>query len=272
MLELFNKYRDTESYQEALLVGRNLFNKNPGNAAVFNEYFSLLCEQSQSSANTIDSRRQFISQAEVALAFFSENAELDAARVEEIKSFEGKLTTIVNAFNEEVDKENALAADKTSKENNDGLALLEKLRDKLRGLSNKQEFDKVLGQIGDIDNVIDKDAFDTQQQERYSNLTKTCTETINMKLAAFERNENVSYNQQAVEAFKKTFDFFRTNDYSNENHKEIMRGFFAYDASRLFNEALVYYNHVYSYILSKMDDDEKFILTKYAVLSERKEG
>lgn len=272
MLELFNMYKNSGSYTEALMVGRNLFNKNSSNAIVFNEYFDLLCSQAQSFANAIDERRQFISRAEVALAFFSENVDLNTEQVEKIKAYEAQLTTIVKKFNDEVDKQNALVAAKTSKENNEKLALIEKLYKKLQKLSNKQEFDKALEQIGGIDNIFDKNAFDTPQQERYAQLTKLCTEVINKKLATFERNENVNYNQQAIEAYKRVFDFFRANEYNNPNHKEIIKNFFAFDASRLFNETLVYYNHVYSYILSKMNDDEKFTLTKYAVISDRKEG
>ena len=184
MLELFNKYKASGSFTEALMVGRNLFNKNSGNATVFNEYFSLLCFQAQSVANPIAARRQFISQAEVALAFFSENAELDAAQVSEIHAREAQLTAIVKTFNEEINKQNALAADKSSKDNKERLALLEKLYNKLRSLSDKQEFDKVLGQIGSIDNILEKDAFDAPQQEFYTRLTKLCTEVINKKLAS----------------------------------------------------------------------------------------
>lgn len=43
-----------------------------------------------------------------------------------------------------------------------------------------------------------------------------------------------------------------------------------FDASRLYNETLVYYNHVYNYILNELSDEEKFTLTKYAVMCERK--
>jgi len=271
MLELFNKYKASGFFTEALMVGRNLFNKNSGNADIFNEYFNLLCFQAQNAANTVADRRQFISQAEVALAFYSENTDLNEAKVKEIQAREAQLTGIVKIFNEEIDKQNTLVADKTTKDNNERLHLLEKLNIKLQNLSNKQEFDKVLGQIGSIDNILEKDVFCTSQQERYNQLTKHCTEAINKKLAVFERNENINYNQKAIEAYKSTFDFFKANE-NNENHMKIVERFFSFDASRLFNETLVYYNHVYSYILSKMNDDEKFILTKYAVMSERKEG
>lgn len=47
---------------------------------------------------------------------------------------------------------------------------------------------------------------------------------------------------------------------------------FAYDAGRLFNETLIFYNHVYSYIFNKLDDNGKLELTKYSIECERKQG
>jgi hypothetical protein len=46
---------------------------------------------------------------------------------------------------------------------------------------------------------------------------------------------------------------------------------FSYDASRLTNETLIYYNHVYNYILSKLNDEEKLTMTKLSIIAEKKE-
>ena len=270
MIELFMEYKNSSSYTEALLLGRNLFNKNPDNITIFNEYFNLLCLLASDASNSITDRRQYISQAEVCLAFFSENAELDKAAVEDIKIREKKLTTLVSAFNDEVDKQNAAMVKEAERLNDEKLTLLEKLVNKLQNTTEQKEFDKVVGQIGDIDNILGKDSLDKPRQERYTRLTQRCTGIIKEKMSAFEKQKNVDYNLRAIEAYQRTFNFFKTNDHENNKHAEIMKNFFAFDTSRLFNETLVYYNHVYSYILSKMNDDEKFILTECAIISERK--
>lgn len=44
---------------------------------------------------------------------------------------------------------------------------------------------------------------------------------------------------------------------------------FSYDASKLFNETLIYYNHVYSFIFNKLDDNGKFRLTQISIDSEK---
>ena len=54
------------------------------------------------------------------------------------------------------------------------------------------------------------------------------------------------------------------------NHKEVLKGLFVYDASRLYNETLVYYNYVYNYVLGKLSDEDKFLMTKFAIMCERR--
>ena len=71
------------------------------------------------------------------------------------------------------------------------------------------------------------------------------------------------------EAYEKVFNMFKNNEVA-DSHKEVIKGLFSFDASRLYNETLVYYNHVYNYILNKLSDEDKFALTKYAILSEKR--
>jgi len=41
--------------------------------------------------------------------------------------------------------------------------------------------------------------------------------------------------------------------------------FFIFDTSKLFNESLVYYNHVYSMIFQEVNDNLKYKLTEWAI-------
>lgn len=43
MLSLFEKYKNDGKITEALLVGRNLFNRNSGDEIIFSAYFEYLC-------------------------------------------------------------------------------------------------------------------------------------------------------------------------------------------------------------------------------------
>ena len=89
-----------------------------------------------------------------------------------------------------------------------------------------------------------------------------------------EHKDNVLYNQKAVDAFASAFKQFKDNEAKYKNHTQLYTlastTLFAFDAARLFNETLIYYNHVYSYIFSKLDDDGKLALTRYSIECERK--
>ena len=41
--------------------------------------------------------------------------------------------------------------------------------------------------------------------------------------------------------------------------------FFAFDSSKLFNESLVFYNHVYSIVFQESSDAMKYRLTEWAL-------
>ena len=76
-------------------------------------------------------------------------------------------------------------------------------------------------------------------------------------------------NLKAVQAYENVFNYFKNNNVV-DGHKDIIKSMFEFDASMLFNETLIYYNHVYNYVLSKMNDEEKLLITKYAIMSEKK--
>ena len=78
----------------------------------------------------------------------------------------------------------------------------------------------------------------------------------------------------AVEAFEKAFRSFKADESKFKNQTQLFSlvstTLFAYDAAKLFNETLIYYNHVYSYIFGRLDDEGKLALTKYSIECERK--
>ena len=102
---------------------------------------------------------------------------------------------------------------------------------------------------------------------------KKILDIISEKMRQMERNKNTDYNKKAVEAFSSAFERFRKDEGKYKNQSQLFSlastTLFAFDASRLFNETLIYYNHVYSYIFSKLDDAGKLALTRYSIECER---
>lgn len=273
MLTLFNSYKGAGKISEALLVGRNLFNRNPANSEVFKAFFDFLCSLAESLPSH-DERKDFAGQANVALAFYSENAEMDANTVSAVSEYQQRVSAIINGINEvERTQAESIHAD-IVKRNDDGIKKLYSLKDGVRGAASQEQFDEVLAEIGTTDGRIDKNMLTEEQSRVYATLTKEHTDLISAKMRDLEYSKNIAYNKKAADSFAKAFKQFRDDESKYKNQTQLFSlvssTLFAYDASRLFNETLIYYNHVYSYIFSKMDDDGKLALTRYSIECERK--
>ncbi len=272
MIGLFNNYKNTGKISEALLVGRNIFNRNSGDKEIFDTYYDFLCALAE-TLPSFEDRKAFVEQASVALAFFSENVEMSDYVVADIAIYENRLNAAIQAI---ADNEQA-SIDAIHKDidtqNNALLKKLYQVKSNLQNSTTHEQFDKVLVDLGMIDAKINKDFLSEEQSKIYDTLTKEYTDLISAKMRNLEYKKNVSYNKSAAESFAKAFKQFKTDESKYKNQNQLFtlasKSLFAYDASRLFNETLIYYNHVYAYIFNKLDDDGKLALTRYSIECER---
>ena len=273
MLSLFEKYKNDGKITEALLVGRNLFNRNSGDEKIFSAYFEYLCTLAETLPSLAD-RINFAEQASVALAFYSENAELTSESVDALSGQQQRIDVILSEIESIKAKRVAVERAEIEAHNSECLKKLYSLKDEINRATTQNEFDKILVKIRETDTTMDKDEFTDEQSSIYESLTRDHTELISEKMHQLEHIKNIAYNKQAADAFASAFDRFRKdeNKYRNQSQLFLLASttLFAFDASRLFNETLIYYNHVYSYIFSKLDDAGELALTRYSIECERK--
>ena len=267
MKELFFQYKENGKISEALIVGQNMFNKFPGEKDYFEPYFNLLVELA--SKGEIDERNSFLQQAMTAVALFSERTELTEEVIEYIQKNEALLEDAYNKIETDSNNEKREFVKEKIQFNDEALSLVEKLLSQLNIANSNDEFEKIIQKLGAVDSSIDKEYLTERQLTKYSELTKSSSGLVSEKMKFFENERNREYNLKAIEAYEKVFNMFKNNEVA-DSHKEVIKGLFSFDASRLYNETLVYYNHVYNYILNKLSDEDKFTLTKYAILSEKR--
>ena len=272
MLKLFYDYKNTGKISEALLTGHNLFSRNPANTEIFTAYFEYLCSLAE-SLPALEERQDFAGRAAIALDFFSENSELSAEIVVDIIEHRQKLSRIINSITSSVKKKADTLNEENARNNGTCLKELYTYKDQLQNANTQEKFDNILVEIGRIDSKIDNDSMTSEQNTVYVALTKELTELISSKMREIEHKNNIIYNSQAVDSFAEAFKRFKEDENKYKNQTQLFslasKTLFAYDASRLFNETLIYYNHVYSYIFSKLDDDGKLTLTRYSIECER---
>lgn len=275
MMELFNELRQSGNVFDCLIVGRNMVNKNPDNLEMLNEYVDFLlwlCD----SLESLNEKKNYVSQAEATMVFFEENTTLT-------KDVLKKLERIREGISERWDGIQKLesrvcneAIEEINKRNQDALKRLYDLKERVQHSDSQEILDKALVDISEVDRTIKHDYLSEEQQEHYGLLEKESTRIISEKIRQFERKKNIEYNQKAVDSFDSAFKEFKSNEGVYKNQTKLFElvssTLFAFDASRLFNETLVYYNHVYSYIFSKLGDDGKYALTRFSIECERKMG
>lgn len=273
MFELFDKYVAENQIETALMVGRNLFNKEPSNSEFFKKYYFFLLNLAR-KLPAIDERRFYINQADITLAFFIENVDISEENIELIAIAKNDLSVITNDINEQIKQNEEKQIAQINNKNQDLLKQLYNLKDELKSVKEQSIFDKKMSEINAIDFEIEKDYLTKEQNQHYDSLTKEFTSLISEKMKQLEYKNNISYNNEAIKAYKNAFDSFCKDEAKYKNDTQLFelasKTLFAYDASKLFNETLIYYNHVYSYIFSKLDDNGKYELTRFSIECERK--
>lgn len=267
MLDLFFRYKKAGDSKRALLVGQNMVNHNPANKDWFEAYFDYLIFLAQN--DDIIVAKSFLQQAAGVLAFFSESTEIDESIVEFIINKEDDLNRIAEVLRKQQEDINRKAIRQEVTYHNDALELLEQLLEKIEKCESSVDFNKYVDNLGKVDQSINRDRLSERQEEKYVELTQKSSNIVSSKMTYFENIKNREYNISAIEAYSKVFNMFKNGKMIDE-HKEAIKALFMFDASKLYNETLVYYNHVYNYILSKLSDEEKFTLTKYAIMCEKK--
>lgn len=267
MLELFYEYSNAGKIKQALLVGQNYVNQNAGDKQIFEVYFDYLL--SLAKDGEIGRAQSFLHQSAAALTFFAENVKMEKEVVEFIMKKEEELNEVSDFL---LEREQELKREKIKNEviyNDDALSLLKQLLEKITKCENEYDFNVLVNDLGRIDQSINRERLSSSQEKKYVELTKKTSEVVSARMSYFDRIKNRDYNIKAIEAYEKVFNMFKSGEVV-ANHKDALKSLFVFDTSRLSNETLVYYNHVYNYILGKLSDEDKFIMTKYAIMCEKK--
>lgn len=266
MLELFYEYSSKGKVKQALLVGHNLFNRNTSDKRIFEAFFDYLLYLAKEKQ--VANGEEFLRQATGALALFSEAVKMDKEVVEFVLEKEEQLNKVITETIAEEDKEKKRLKAQEKQYYDEAMILIERLLKDISQCKDEGLFNKKLHNLGEVDKSIRKDRLSSVQENKYIELTKKSSEIVSGRMAAFEKIKNREYNIKAIEAYEKVFNMFKYGRVS-DNHKEDLRGLFMFEPSRLYNETLVYYNYVYSYVLGKLSDEEKFLMTEYAIRCEK---
>ena len=267
-MELFDKLVKENSIWDAQIVGKNLFCQNASEVECFKDYFDF-CLNVAAGHEELETRMLFANEAELALNVFSEKCKMEEYTLRTIQDSRSKLVRASNEINEVIQHRTDEQEHAAIESNNNVLADLSKHITEMNLVKTQKQFDAFLGKMSSLEENLDKTILTPSQTTLYNSLTRDFSALVSRKMAELTHNEDVQYNKDAVDSFKKAFELFKENE-GQYKHSDsqlyglVSRYLFAFDAKRLFAESLVYYNHVYSYIFNKLSDDGKFRFTQFS--------
>lgn len=268
MTELVNKLKAEGNFVDAYLVAKNNLSRNIGDYSMFQQFIDLALELAMYDV-VFDERKQYASDAQTALVMFSEAAELDENIIVRIREARIRIGTVIDKILSAEQAEIVAANRKVQDENTVYLTQLVAIYDAIVAARSQKEFDDALAQVSEVEAKLYKEAFSADQETTYEKLTRQYSELISKKMEEINRSELLEYNKRAVASFNDVFKAFKRepSKYKDEGVlKALMTTkFFAFDSSKLFNESLVFYNHVYSLVFQECSDSLKFKLTEWAL-------
>lgn len=272
---LFDRLMNEKNYVDAYIVAKNEFSRSPENKEAFCKFTDLMLFLAQETED-ISNAFQYIDEANSALALFSESSVIDSEEILGlIKLYNNKISEAVVSAQEQNDSLEESISEKSKEENQKLFARLSDIYMEIKNCTSQEYFDAMVNEISKVEESFEKDYFDDAQQELYDKMTQSFSKLISDKMEDLNYQRLLEKNQTAVENLKNLSDEFNKKKalYSkseNDLKALLMRNMFCYDTRELFNETLIYYNHVYASVFNGVNDDLKFKMTKWAVSAEKK--
>ena len=268
MDDLLTKLKADGNFIDAYLVAKNILSRNISDTTAFKNYIDLALEIA--SYNIVFAeRKQYVSEANTALAMFSEAANIDEAILALIKETRKRICTATESILEQEQEYLDEMKRKAEDKNTDLLNKLVQIYQQIQNATTQKQFDAALLQVTEVESAMDKSAFSKEQSITYEKLTQKYSELISRQMETINKNELLEYNKKAVVCFNEVLLAFKKepSKYKDESTlKSLMTTkFFAFDSSKLLNESLVFYNHVYSSVLQESSDAMKYRLTEVAL-------
>lgn len=272
--ELFSQLIEKNDFWSANLLLKNSFNRNVEDVESFKRFFDFSLKVARWNIN-LDSRITFLEQAKSGLIIFSENVDINDDILKLIQSCQKEIA----ATHEDIEKiEQELVVKKNNEIQQNNINLLSKLIDckmPLQNCSTQEQFHELLIDIKNTEELIQVSYLDVEQKSLFDDLTKEYPELIKNKLNEIERKRLREYNKTAVAEFNAVFGKFKNNEDKYKNNlvelkRLVANRLFIFEADQLYNETLIFYNHVYSYIFGSLDEEGKYRLTELAIDTEKK--
>ena len=221
MISKMKDFAARGQFREALIIGQNLFARNSSDLETFKAHFSVL-ESVMDAEGSSDGKMRYFQQLSSVLATFSESVDMDASMVRFVMSQEDRLGKLFDGIQQLRKQEEREFVKKKVVANDEILAKLPGAMESLKKAADKTSYDAVLQQVQQYDAAIDKSYLTDRQKDIYDSVTRQCSKIVDVKLRAFQRTADITYNEQALAAYERVFRYFKDGKVSDD-HKDVLQ-------------------------------------------------
>lgn len=263
-------------YQLTTIYLKNIFVKNTNNKEEYERLVEFLFDMCTVNI-PINEKEMYLNEAEVATTIFSENMKLTDENLQYIASMFSRIRKLRRRLLKEITslKEQRLQSD--LKNNEQVLEQLFTAQYELTATKKtKGEFNQQLRSIQMLDQALNFSLLTAEQKKRYEEMADLMQQTVESFLANEEHHRIKMYNQAAIKSFKKANELFRVDSsfyQANFNNlRSLCESYLCiYDEKYLMSTAMMYFNLVYSEILSNLGTDEmKYFMTELSIMTPKK--
>lgn len=265
IFELFERTKETDK-ELAFIVLKNLFSGHLADRKCFSYYFDFCLSLAGESGVPGETRDAYYDKADVALQMFAEKTVCDEESLLLIKEKRSILNELYEKAESERREELLRKEEQLHKKVKKDLGTLASRIDYISDIKSRTELDRIVDEISSVESALDKGVFNKAEQDEYAKLSKKLSDVLPKKLETFKKKEEHKYNSEAVQIIKQSFDLFTGDE---KKYKKVDADFrsdiavklLSLDSSRMSSETYSYYNYVYGYMFSKMDNENKYNLT-----------
>lgn len=193
------------------------------------------------------------------------NMDILDARIESLRS-------LYNEARIAFEEENKSTYKKTNEEI---LAYLETELNQLDEVQTEKEFDDLLDDVKKAEKKLKVSSMDEKEKDSYDRLIDLYAAKISSRTRDFENAELTRYNIECLDSLKNLMQAFRKSKRKFISHFDLLEPLlcekmFNYDTSKLFSATSEYYEYCYSYIFTRLNNDDKYTMARLALTTAKK--
>lgn len=261
----FKKLYENKNYRDAYEIISSLCHSKPSDIVYLTDYVNV----AEKLLNTLSISEYKVMLNDIELCFdrYKAQRKLNQNKLDELKNLKEKYFQIKQAYKDLDLKNIEEEKEKITLKNKD---ILDSLQEKLLCLDDineENEFSIILNSVRKLEKDLDIASLSDEERILYDNLIDNYANKIQQLSDKFNQIALKEYNLKAIDNLHEVYEEFVKNKKNFIKHFEEFKTFLidkllSIDVNKLYKETNEYYNYVYSYIFNRLDNNDKYLISK----------